>query len=113
MRARRSAAEQSDELAAKDKLIPISDTARAQSRSVPSAFALNTCGISSPPPVQHENLEGACTGRRPGHLLFFLVRRRKCIADEAINRAFNSILIMPPFRLQEPSINECVNLCYV
>jgi hypothetical protein len=48
-----------------------------------------------------------------GHLLFFLLRRRKCIADEAINRALDSNLIVPPFRLQEPSVNKCVNFRYV
>ena len=61
-------------------------------------------------PVYHRLVLGRrCTGRRLGHLLFFLIRRRKCITDEAIDRALDSILIVPSFRLQEPSVNECVN----
>jgi hypothetical protein len=46
-------------------------------------------------------------------LLFLLLRRRKSIANEAINRALDSILIVPPFRFQEPSLNECVDFRYV
>jgi hypothetical protein len=46
-------------------------------------------------------------------LLFLLLHRRKSIADEAIDRALDSVLIVPSFRLQEPSLNECVDFGYV